>query len=261
MRTNQKLKDFYDGVYKKGERDHYTYFRLQKGDLPEEFRAVLEAMDWTDKTVLDVGCGTGDMCSLVAESGAKSVTGVDYAPEAISEAEKKYQAENLQFVCDDVRAIEGTFDVIISLGTLEHMDDPLEMLHYLKSKLNDGGSLIVTSPNWTNARGYVLQTLLRLFEAPITLADIPYVTPQNFMEWEKELGMQLESKTVDHNWGQGPKMIEDFQRRLPNVIRDAKMNVSQKQIDDLLQWLEKYSVPFQDEQKHSGAVGMYHFKN
>jgi len=260
MKKNTDLKAFYNGVYKKGERDHYTYFRLQQGDMPEEFSAVFALIPWKNKDVMDAGCGTGDMCALIANAGAKSVLGVDFAESAIKEAQEKYQAPNLEYSCINVDEITKTFDVIISNGTLEHMDDPLGTLASWKKKLNPGGSLILTSPNWLNPRGYMLQTLWHMFRAPITLADLHYLTPLNFEEWGKELGMTLEWSTVDHEWGGGQKMVEDFKKRLPNVARDAEWNIPQKQIDEFLEWIENYSVPFLGNAKHEGAVGVYHFQ-
>ena len=260
MKKNTDLKAFYDGVYKKGEKEHYTYFRLQKGDMPDEFSAVFDLIDWTDKDVMDAGCGTGDMCAMIAEAGAKSVLGVDFAESAIEEAQKKYEAPNLKYACINVDEIDKTFDVIISNGTLEHMDDPLGTLASWKKKLNPGGSLILTCPNWLNPRGYMLQTLWHLFRAPITLADLHYLTPLNFEEWAKELEMDLEWSTVDHEWGGGMKMVEDFKKRLPNVARDAGWDIPQKQIDEFLSWIENYSVPFLGDSKQEGAVGVYHLK-
>lgn len=257
QRTNAKLQSFYDGVYTKGERSHYTQFRLQEGALTEEFAAVLSACPWEGKTVLDVGCGTGDMCALIAQAGAASVLGVDYAASAIKEAEEKHHAPNLAFLCKNYEDIDDSFDVIISLGTLEHMDDPLATLRRLKGMLTLGGSLILTCPNWLNARGYVLQILWHLFRAPITLADIHYLGPVDFEEWAKELDMDLQWNTVDCEWGSGAKMVKDLERRLPNVARDAGWDIPQERIDALLQWLATRVVPFKDTSKHAGAAGVY----
>jgi 2-polyprenyl-3-methyl-5-hydroxy-6-metoxy-1,4-benzoquinol methylase len=260
MKKNTDLKAFYDGIYRKGEKEHYTYFRLQQGGMPEEFAAVFALMSWEDKDIMDAGCGTGDMCAMIANAGAKSVLGVDFAESAIAEANKKYQAPNLEYKCINVDEIDKTFDVIISNGTLEHMDEPLETLQSWKKKLNPGGSLILTCPNWLNPRGYMLQTLWHLFRAPITLADLHYLTPITFEEWAKTLEMDLDWSTVDHEWGGGMKMVEDFKKRLPNVARDAKWDIPQEQIDNMLSWLETYSVPFLPNAKHEGAVGVYHLK-
>ena len=260
MKKNVQLRKFYDSVYRKGERSHYTQFRLQTQDMPEEFRAVLELLDWKGKDVLDVGCGTGDMCSYIAEMGAKNVVGIDYSKEAIAEAQKKHEAKNLLFQSRQLREMEGKFDIIISLGTLEHMDDPLDALKRMKGMMKPEGELVLTCPNWLNPRGYILQTLWHMFRAPITLADIHYLTPKNFDAWADDLGMELDWFTVDHEWGQGTKMVEDFKRRLPNVVRDAKMATSQAQIDEFLAWLQTCVVPFQGTEKHGGAVGVYRLR-
>jgi 2-polyprenyl-3-methyl-5-hydroxy-6-metoxy-1,4-benzoquinol methylase len=259
-RKNTDLKAYYNSVYKRGEREHYTYFRLQKGDLPEEFAAVYEMINWKGKTVMDAGCGTGDMCGLITEAGAQSVLGADYSEEAIAEAKEKYSAPNLTFRCGDVSDVKETFDIILSNGTLEHMDHPLEVLKQWKEKLNKGGSLILTCPNWLNPRGYMLQMLWHLFRAPITLADLHYLSPMDFEEWANVLGMELVWSTVDHEWGGGQKMVEDFKKRLPNVTRDAGWKVPQEQIDEFLSWLEKCVVPNVSNKKNGGAVGIYHLK-
>ena len=257
---NKHLQEFYNSVYKKGERGHYTQFRLQDGDWPEEFSAVLNLIPWEGLSVMDAGCGTGDMCGLIAKAGAKAVLGVDYAEEAIKEAQEKYQGDNLTFAHQKIEEVDDTFDVVISLGTLEHMDDPLATLKKFKSMLRDGGAIVLTCPNWLNPRGYILQALWHMMRAPITLADIHYLTPLDFEQWATELDMDLQWTTVDHEWGSGMKMVHDFERRLPNVVRDAKMNTTQRHIDGLTQWLEKRVVPFKDESKHAGAVGVYHLR-
>ena len=90
-----------------------------------------------------------------------------------------------------ITANKGKYDVIVSLGTLEHMDDPLRSLMHLKSLLLPGGKLVLTCPNWSNPRGYMLLTLYFLFNAPITLADLNYLTPVEFQKWAKKLKMKL----------------------------------------------------------------------
>lgn len=260
MKHNRDLKTYYDAVYKKGEREHYTQFRLQDGNLPDGFAAVFARVPWRGKSVMDVGCGTGDMCNLIANAGAKMVLGVDYSQEAITEARGKFAAPNLTFLCTDMENVHDTFDVIVSNGTLEHMDNPLTTLRTFKTMMKPRGSIVITSPNWLNPRGYILQTLWHMFRAPITLADLHYLTPRDFEEWAKELDMELTWSTVDHDWGGGRKMIDDFRKRLPNVSRDAGWNISPQQLENFLEWLEHRVVPFKSTAKHEGAVGVYHFR-
>ena len=150
--------------------------------------------------------------------------------------------------------------MITTLGTLEHVDDPLAVLRKLKNLLAPGGSLIVTCPNWINPRGYMLQMLAQVFDAKITLADIHFLTPLEFDKWAKKLGMNLTWKTVEQEWGHGEKCISDFKRRLPNVMRDSKLPTDKMHIDRFLAWLEIHMVPFEINTKYGGAVALYHLK-
>ena len=141
----------------------------------------------------------------------------------------------------DVNEIKEKFDVIVSNGTLEHMDDPLKSLKLFKKHLTKNGCIITTSPNWSNPRGYMLMPLLLLFNAPITLADLHYFTPVDFKNFSKQLGMSLSWKTFDKSWGHGDILVEDFKKRLGNVLRDSNLpNNKKKQIFTSANILSKY---------------------
>ena len=103
------------------------------------------------------------------------------------------------------------------------MDKPLSTLKILKNHLNPKGKIIVTTPNWTNPRGYVLMTLWYLFKAPVTLADLHYLTPIDHKNWAKKLRMKLKWRTVEKSWAHGDLLINDFKKRIPNVLSDAKL--------------------------------------
>lgn len=258
--NNTTLKRFYDRVYAKGERKHYTSLLLSGDRVPPAKENVVREISWKGKIVLDAGCGTGELPFLIAQKGAVNVIGVDYSKEAIEVAKKTYALPNLEFRCEDIKKIKGTFDVITSLGTLEHVDEPLRVLTHLKKMLKPGGSLIITCPNWANPRGYMLMMLKHLFDAKITLADIHYFTPLEFQSWAKKLGMNLQWKTVEQEWGHGMKCIADFKRRLPSEARNSKFPTDQAHIDRFIAWLETHMVPLELETKHGGAVGLYHLR-
>lgn len=74
-------------------------------------RQVMEQMllmDLKDKTVLDMGCGTGILAILASKLGAASITAVDNDPNCISSTVENCQENNV----NNVRAIEGGADVI-----------------------------------------------------------------------------------------------------------------------------------------------------
>jgi len=256
-KNNKELQKFYDKVYSKGEQKHFTSFVL-KGTATSEVKEIIKENVWKGKKVLDVGCGTGFFSNSIAKLGA-NVTGIDFSQSAILIAKKMHSHPNLEFRQLDVSNINEKFDVIVSIGTLEHMDEPLEILKKMKKNLTPKGKIIITSPNWTNPRGYVLMTLLHLFDAPITLADLHYQTPKDFEKYAKKLNMKMKWRTFDKSWAHGEILIKDFQRRLPNVLKDTGFNVKPKKIESFITWLEENVSTFNNDLPHSGAIGLYTF--
>lgn len=247
MRKNRKLKNIYNSTFQKKQRVRET----------DEFKEVLKIVRWSGKNVLDVGCGTGELAFLIAKKGA-TVKGIDYSERGINVAKKKYVHSNLSYELVDVsKKISGRYDVIVSIGTLEHMDKPYLMLKKFKNHLNSNGKIIITSPNWTNARGLILMTLRLLFDAPITLADLHYLTPIDFIKWSKKLDMRLTWKTIEHSWGNKDKLIVDLKQRLPEIFRDMKLNVKQERINSFLKWINEKVLPIIQMTKENGAVGIY----
>ena len=256
LKENKQLETFYQGVYKKGEKKHFTPF-VTKGTTSTEVKEILKQINWKSKRVLDVGCGTGNFVNEVSRRGVKYVLGIDYAEEAIKIAKTKYSKKNLEFKTQDVKEIDDKFDVIVSIGTIEHMDKPIDILKKLKKCLKPNGKIILTTPNWTNPRGYVLMTLHFLFNAPITLADLHYLTPNEHLKMAKKLNMKMKWRTIEQSWGNGDIMIKDFQRRIPNIMKDMKMKLDDKKMKLFMEWLKTNVVSMNNSLPQNGAIGLY----
>jgi 2-polyprenyl-3-methyl-5-hydroxy-6-metoxy-1,4-benzoquinol methylase len=254
LKNNEELAQFYNKVYVKGEKKHFTIKR-ESASL-SEIKEVLKQVSWKGKKVLDVGCGTGLFAFNAAKKGA-IVLGIDFSTEAIQIAQSQYVHKNLKFEATDVNKIKDKFDVIVSNGTLEHMDNPLKTLRLFKKHLTKNGCIITTSPNWSNPRGYMLMPLLFLFDAPITLADLHYFTPIDFENFSKKLEMYLSWKTFDNSWSHGDILIEDFKKRLPNVLHDSNLPNNKKKINLLIKWIQNNINKLNHDLPHSGATGLY----
>lgn len=183
MKTNKDLKDLYDSVYKSGEENFFTF------DMNEEKFIVLALDIYDGKKILDVGCGTGETAFGLIKKNAKSVLAIDYSREAIKIAKKKHNHEKIRFEHKSYEEVEEKFDVIVILGTLEHMDDPFKALEKLKSLLNKNGKIVITCPSFLNIRGYIWMALLTLLDVPMSLTDLHYICPFDMEKWSNELGM------------------------------------------------------------------------
>ncbi|MGE4064491.1 MAG: class I SAM-dependent methyltransferase [Rhodospirillaceae bacterium] len=93
------------------------------------------------KRVLDYGCGDGFQAVAMAEAGAAFVLGVDIVEQRLNHARRMARGiPNVVFA----RAIEGEFDVAISLNSFEHFPEPDRNLDELAAAITPGGLILIT---------------------------------------------------------------------------------------------------------------------
>jgi len=262
-RTNSSLRFFYDQSYEVGEAEVFTAFENGK-DTSEDCPTVLAMFDWTHLTVLDVGSGTGMFARSVAALGASKVIGVDYSASAIEQAESIPHSKNVEFVRADVMnwAPLNKFDVIVSLGTLEHLDKPAALWARISQFLADDGTIIVACPHFLNPRGYVWIALATLLDVPMSLSDLHFIHPWHMKQWATESGLTVELiATVDHESASGRRLLRDYEKRLHNALRDAKLSTDKvNQYMDYLENLVEYLSSEDDRNVMDGATALYRFR-
>jgi 2-polyprenyl-3-methyl-5-hydroxy-6-metoxy-1,4-benzoquinol methylase len=227
LKSNIELKNFYDNAYQLGEESIFSFFDPVSGKkLSEDYAFVLNLVDWSNKHVIDIGCGTGGFVRLASQRGAKSVHGIDYSENAIHLANKVPHPESVTFEVADIRSQNKKYDVVVSLGVIEHQDEPLEFLKSAKSLLKDGGQIIIACPNFLNPRGYVWMALFSILDVPMSLSDLHFLHPWDIAKMAEKLGMKLENcGSVDHSVGYGPLLLKDFQKRLNNALIDKGLPI------------------------------------
>jgi 2-polyprenyl-6-hydroxyphenyl methylase/3-demethylubiquinone-9 3-methyltransferase len=142
----------------------------------------------TGKTALDAGCGAGLLCEPLARLGA-TVTGVDAAPEnvAAAKAHAEGQGLSIDYRAGEVGALEGRFDLVVSMEVIEHVTDPGAFVTALAARLAPGGLMILSTPNRTALSRTVM----------ITLGEGLGAIPRGTHDWDRfltpeELGALLD---------------------------------------------------------------------
>lgn len=101
--------------------------------------------DLTDKMILDVGCGQGMMMEYFSERGNK-VIGIDITSHSVS-----FNAlRGLTAIEADARNIpfaEDTFDLVYSLGVIEHFSGTEQALKEQVRVCKPGGIVVAVVPN------------------------------------------------------------------------------------------------------------------
>lgn len=103
---------------------------------------------------LDLGCGNGMIAEYLSDLTGAHVTGLDYIPEAIRQAQERTgpKAWHLEFVVGDINALElppGAFDLVYSIDTLYFSNDYASTIRQLAGLLRTGGQMaILFSHGW-----------------------------------------------------------------------------------------------------------------
>lgn len=96
----------------------------------------------TGESILDVGCGTGQLTHEIAHSGA-AVVGIDASPTMIEQARNNFP--ELRFEPCDVRAMpyDGEFDAVFSNAALHWVQPAEAAAEAMARALRPGGRMVV----------------------------------------------------------------------------------------------------------------------
>jgi len=114
-----------------------------------------------EKSVLEIGCGTGANSHMLASRTGMQVLGTDLCEPFIAEAKAKFLLPNLQYEILDfnqpTRFDGQLFDYIVGNGILHHLYPQLDKaLGNMKILLKPGGRIIFMEPNLLNPYVYLI---------------------------------------------------------------------------------------------------------
>ena len=115
------------------------------------------------QSFLDAGCGPAGILDLLPEV---SYVGIDQNENYINYATNKYGAKGT-FICAGVDQLNDfglkTFDRIIILGVMHHLDDAqlAKLMMSLKDRLNQGGTLITFDVAYEDKQNLIAKLLAK----------------------------------------------------------------------------------------------------
>jgi len=118
--------------------------------------------------LIEMGCGGSKWLPYFYRKFRYNVFGVDYSKTGVEKARENLVMSNckgriwhLDFVQDLPSNLYNSFDILMSVGVIEHFDHPEKILGIFAKLLQKGGTIVTICPNMTGLAGYMQKVLSR----------------------------------------------------------------------------------------------------
>lgn len=133
----------YEYQHREGREREYDFERFQK-----VLDTILQFIPEITVRILDIGCATGKLLSLLKEKGYQNVLGIDPSPVCAETARRLYGISVLTKSLSKI-TIKKSFDFIIFNHALEHVRDIKPILTKISDILSDNGLVYIEVPDVT----------------------------------------------------------------------------------------------------------------
>jgi SAM-dependent methyltransferase len=115
--------------------------------INERRMELLEKEAGARGTLLDVGCGTGELLEVARDRGW-NVTGLDPVADQAEHARSERKLDVRTATLEEFGTPPEPYDVVTAFHVLEHMPEPVEFARGLAKLARPGGLLMVEVPNF-----------------------------------------------------------------------------------------------------------------
>ena len=174
-----------------------------KNLLPKDFNP-------TNKSFIDIGCGSGIHTIAASKLGFKNITSTDYDQDSVNTTIKninKFNLNNISVLKDDIlnTNIKNTFDVVYSWGVLHHTGNMQTAIINASKLVNDKGIYIIAiykktrfCPIWKFIKK--IYNINFLFKYILIMIYVPLITLISLLKNKKlnlKRGMKITYDAID----------------------------------------------------------------
>jgi SAM-dependent methyltransferase len=170
----------YEEYYQHLSQHFSSHYGKILGDFEELLHFIKDYMP-KNSLVIDVGCGLGYLSRLVSEKFSCDIIGTDVNPYMVLFAKNKSNInEVIRSTVHNLPFKNGCYDAVLFIEVLEHLKKSLMALKEIYRVLEDGGILILTTPN-----GWILYKKLRKLIKGSDKIDPTHVQEYSWLELKK----------------------------------------------------------------------------
>jgi 2-polyprenyl-3-methyl-5-hydroxy-6-metoxy-1,4-benzoquinol methylase len=129
-----------------------------------------------DKTVLEIGCAPGKWLVMFNKELGYKIAGFEYCEPAYDKTLENFQLNNIDRTEIEIKLIDflnanftENYNVVFSLGFIEHFDDTENIFSKHTQLMNDDGYLIIGIPNFKGINYYIQSVIDNFLEQKIII--------------------------------------------------------------------------------------------
>jgi SAM-dependent methyltransferase len=132
----------YEYEYRGGHGTPYEDLRFR-----ESARTIIPQIPSPDSRILEIGCATGHLLSVLKEEGYPNVYGVDPSPGCAKAARELYGVPVQACTIFDIPPQKELFDLVALLGVMEHLRDLDRAIESVRGLLKPTGQVYIAVPD------------------------------------------------------------------------------------------------------------------
>jgi len=137
--------------------------------------------------LLDVGCGNGELISLIhGRFPTIQLHGVDLSPAVIEENRQRFPYCNFEVLDIESESLHRQYELVVTSEVIEHLNDRSTALKNMARMVRPGGHLLISSPAG------------RVFETERRWGHTTHPTARELSEFASTSGLRIEYLA---NWG------------------------------------------------------------
>jgi SAM-dependent methyltransferase len=182
------LEKYYSETYFNGNVDdgYADYIGSEEVLRPEFRRTVIQLAHSHSKGVLlEFGCAYGFFL-MEAAPFFERVEGIELCEDAVRFCRSR--GLNVGRGVVDASTLRGPYDAAVGLDVIEHIPDPHETVKLIAGRLNPGGTLLLTTGDWTSLLARAMGSRWRLMTPPQHLS---FFTPLSMTLMLEAAGLRV----------------------------------------------------------------------
>ena len=233
---NKRNKNLIDNkVFRKifdGDNSVKKYISFNKSRELLKLKKIKKYINFKNKSILESGCGAATNLDLLKKE-VKDTSGLD------SYIYKKHVEKKHLFFSSlkELKKSKKKFDIILSLGEIEHKFDVNQFINLFKSKLKKNGFLVFRIPNFNNIYMFLLGYNFLKYDYRVSHNYYFTETSADFLFKKNKLKIYLKKGLQEYSINHLLKYIQTGKR-----VKKYKNIINEKISNFTLENLENYKV-------------------